>query len=164
MPYNTSNNQTPEETSHLLAQLQRIDGAIDKEFTLISERMTWLVVSESFIFSAFAVTVINYKSDHKMATILLLLVWILPIVGFLLALLVYPAIIAAHSATFKLKNLRDGLDGRIPVDLKVEKISSKSGQHIIGNIPPYAIPPIFILVWLMFIVALLVLSSRGSFA
>ena len=164
MPYNSSANQTPAETSHLLVQLQRLDGAIDKEFTLVSERMTWLVVSESFIFSAFAATVANYKPDHKMATALLFLLWALPFVGFLLAVLVYPAILAAHSAAFKLKNLRDTVDDRIPIDLKVAKISSKTNEHLIGNIPPYAIPPIFIIVWLVLIIVLLVISSRGSFA
>lgn len=32
----------------VLGQLERLDGAIEKEFTLIGDRMTWMVVSESF--------------------------------------------------------------------------------------------------------------------
>ena len=53
MPYNEPNNQTTNETALLLTQLTRIGVAIDKELTLMSERMSWMVISESFIFSAF---------------------------------------------------------------------------------------------------------------
>ncbi len=36
--------------SVVLTQLSRLDGAIEKEFTLVSDRMTWMMISESFIF------------------------------------------------------------------------------------------------------------------
>lgn len=42
MPYKDPNHQTPDETALLLTQLARIGVAIDKELTLMSERMTWL--------------------------------------------------------------------------------------------------------------------------
>lgn len=59
MPYDAANPQTPDETAHLLTQLVRLGAAIDKELTLMSERMTWLNLSESFSFSAFTVAVVN---------------------------------------------------------------------------------------------------------
>jgi hypothetical protein len=34
-----------DEPSIVLSQLARLDGAIEKEFTLIGDRMTWMVVS-----------------------------------------------------------------------------------------------------------------------
>ncbi len=45
MPYKDPNHQTPDETALLPTQLARIGVAIDKEPTLMGERMTWLVVS-----------------------------------------------------------------------------------------------------------------------
>jgi uncharacterized integral membrane protein len=150
-------------TQHVLAQLARIDDAISKEFSLVSERMTWLVISESFIFAAFTSAVANYRPEHKMALSLLFLVWILPLVGFLFALLVYPAILAAHVAAFKLKTLREELEVKLPQELQITLISSKNKEHFLGNIPPYAIPPIIILMWVVLVIVLLVLSARGGF-
>ena len=41
MSFYDSNNQTTDETGLLLKQLTRIGAAIDKELTLMSERMSW---------------------------------------------------------------------------------------------------------------------------
>jgi hypothetical protein len=92
MPYNAPNNQTTEESALLVAQLSRIGVAIDKELSLINERMTWLVVSESFMFSAFTVAVANQEK----AVVLSALVYIVPLVGLLMPFLVYPGLLAAH--------------------------------------------------------------------
>ena len=62
MPHNNPNNQTAEETTQLQTQLTRIGMAIDMEVTLISERMSWLVMSESFFFSAFKVSLPTAKN------------------------------------------------------------------------------------------------------
>jgi hypothetical protein len=115
MPYDAANPQTPDETAHLLTQLVRLGAAIDKELTLMSERMTWLNLSESFSFSAFTVAVVN--RDKALA--LELLACLMPIVGFLRALLVYPALLAAHSMARRLKETRHKLELMIPVKLQI---------------------------------------------
>jgi hypothetical protein len=53
VPYNDPKHQTTDDAAHLLTQLTRIGSAIDKELTLISERMTWLVVSNGLCFLRF---------------------------------------------------------------------------------------------------------------
>src|SRR5271169_4339167 len=92
MPYNNPSGQTADETSQLQTQLTRIGFAIDKELTLISERMSWLVISESFIFSAFTAAVAN----RDKAAVLDVLAWLMSLLGIMLAVLVYPALLAAH--------------------------------------------------------------------
>jgi hypothetical protein len=99
MPYNDPQNQTPEETSHLLTQLTRLGMAIDKELTLIGERMSWLNISESFIFSAFTVAVANREKTK----VLDIVACLMPLVGFLLALFVYPALLAADVTAKRLR-------------------------------------------------------------
>ena len=47
---NDQNQDNSADQTIVLVQLQRLDGAIETEFTLISDRMTWTVVSEAFIF------------------------------------------------------------------------------------------------------------------
>jgi hypothetical protein len=142
MPYNDPNNQTAEETAHLLTQLTRIGSAIDKELTLISERMTWLVVSESFMFSAYTMAVAN----HDKAIVLNTLVYVMPLVGLLLALLVYPGLLAAHFTAKWLKQERHQFELRLPEGLQVKLLAPKQA-HVLGSVPAFVIPVMLILVW-----------------
>lgn len=142
MPYNDPNNQTTEETALLLAQLTRIGVGIDKELTLMSERMTWLVVSESFIFSAFTAAV----SNRDKATILEMLAYLMSLVGLLLALFVYPALLAAHISAKKLKEERHQFELRLPDDLRVKLLAPKQA-HFLGSLPAFLIPVLLFLVW-----------------
>lgn len=142
MSYNDPNNQTTDETALLLTQLTRIGAAIDKELTLISERMTWLVVSESFMFSAYTMAVANYER----AIVLNTLVYLMPLVGLLLALLVYPGLLAAHFTAKWLKEERHQFELRLPDDLQV-KLLAPPRTHVLGSVPAFVIPVMLILVW-----------------
>ena len=61
------------------AQIARLVEVLKSEFDLIASRMTWLVVSESFIFSAFATAAASYRKDHPMALALWYLLAITPV-------------------------------------------------------------------------------------
>jgi hypothetical protein len=142
------NNQTPEETSLLLTQLTRIGVAIDKELSLMSERMSWMVISESFIFSAFTVAVAN----HEKSMILGALVCLLPFVGFLMALVVYPGLLAAHFAATTLKEERHSYELRLPDGLRV-KLHAPKRAHFLGSVPA-VIPVMLLLVWTVIMVVM----------
>lgn len=142
MPQDAPKPQTPDETAHLLTQLVRLGAAIDKELTLMSERMTWLNLSESFIFSAFTVAVVN--RDKALA--LEILACLMPIVGFLMALLVYPALLAAHSMATRLKETRHHLELMIPVKLQIN-LHASSREQFWGSIPAFVIPVMLMIVW-----------------
>ena len=81
-----------------LTQMARLAEGVKSEFDLIAGRMSWLVIAESFIFSAFAAAVSSYRADHPLARELIYLLWVLPLVGMFLAASVYIAILAAHNA------------------------------------------------------------------
>lgn len=149
MSYHDPNHQTPDETSHLLAQLTRLGVAIDKELTLITERMSWLVISESFIFSAFTVAVANQEKTM----VLSIFAWLMPLVGFLLAFFVYPALLAAHSTAKRLKEERQQFELRLPEDLRVNLLASKR-EHCLGTVPAFMIPAMLLLVWSVIFVTL----------
>jgi hypothetical protein len=142
MPYNDPIHQTADEIYQLQTQLTRLGSAIDKELTLISERMSWLVMSESFFFSAFTVAVAN----REKAMVLDVLVWLLPVVGSLLAILVYPALLAAHFAARRLKEERHQFEMKLPEDLRVKLLASPR-EHFLGSVPAFVIPVILVLVW-----------------
>jgi ABC-type uncharacterized transport system fused permease/ATPase subunit len=142
MPYNDPNNQTTDETAHLLTQLTRIGCAIDKELSLINERMTWLVVSESFMFSAYTMAIAN----HDKALVLNTLVFLMPIVGLLLALLVYPGLLAAHFTAKWLKEERHLFELRLPKGLQVKLLAPRRA-HVLGSVPAFVIPVMLVTVW-----------------
>jgi len=149
MPDNGPNNLTTDEAVLLLSQLTRIGVAIDKELTLISERMTWLVVSESFMFSAFTTAVANQEKAIVLNTV----GYLMPLVGLLLALLVYPGLLAAHFTAKWLKDERHRFELRLPEDLQVKLLATKR-EHVLGSVPAFVIPVVLFLVWSVIIVVL----------
>jgi hypothetical protein len=57
------------EVAHALTQIARLVEGVKAEFDLIAGRMSWLVISESFIFSAFATALASFRVDHPFATV-----------------------------------------------------------------------------------------------
>ena len=132
---------------YVLAQIARLGEGLKAEFDLIAGRMSWLVISESFIFSAFATAVANYRPDHPFVGGLRFLAWVLPFVGMILAICVYVAILAAHSAIDAMKQQRDRMMGGLPTHLRIDLISMRSRQQRWGNLPAHVLPPAFLIVW-----------------
>ena len=62
---------------HALTQIARLAEGVKSEFDLIAGRMSWLVIAESFIFSAFATALSSYRPDHRMARELIYLIWVM---------------------------------------------------------------------------------------
>jgi hypothetical protein len=137
----------PGDVPYVLAQIARLGEGLKAEFDLIAVRMTWLVISESFIFSAFATAVANYRPDHPAVGGLRFLLWVLPFVGMFLAVTVYLAILAALSAIDTLKGQRDRMMAGLPAQLRIDLIATRSRQQWWGNVPAHVLPPVLFLVW-----------------
>jgi hypothetical protein len=140
---------------HGIIQLGRLTDAVRAELDLIGMRLTWLVISESFLFSAFAVSVPTYNSSPNLSGVSVYILWTMPLVGMLLAGCVYVAILAALRAGKRLMEQRDQLMERLPEHLRISLISSGSQEYWWGNVPPTAIPPIIFLLWLGAFIGLL---------
>ena len=134
---------------HALAQIARLGEGLKAEFDLVAGRMSWLVISESFIFSAFATAIANFRSDHPAIGALRFLAWVLPLVGMILAVTVYLAILAALSAIDSLKRQRDRMMAGLPIQLRIDLIKVRTRQQWWGNVPAHVLPPTLFLVWAM---------------
>ena len=141
---------------HVLSQIARLGEGLKAEFDLIAGRMSWLVIAESFIFSAFATVTASYRPDHPLAGVLRYLGWILPFIGMFMAACVYVAILAALSAVHTLKDQRDPMMAGLPSRLRIDLISAHSREQLWGNLPIHTIPPVLLLVWAVAYVFLLI--------
>lgn len=137
----------PADVPHALAQIARLGEVLKAEFDLVAARMSWLVIAESFIFSAFATATASYRPDHPLVGVLRYLACVLPVVGMFLAACVYAAILAALSAVAILKGQRDRMMAGLPPQLRIDLISGHSWQEWWGNLPALAIPPALFLIW-----------------
>ncbi|MEW6737299.1 MAG: hypothetical protein AB1489_38810 [Acidobacteriota bacterium] len=151
------------EYSVAVAQLARYGDAISKEFTLVNDRMTWLVVAESFIFSAFATSAAYYATSGSMKYLVGCLLIFMPLLGIFLAKTVIPAIKAAHEATDSLKERRDSFESRLPEHLQVRMITCKDPQHEKGNIPAKRVPKAIIFFWLALLAMTLFCLCKNCF-
>ena len=137
----------PADIPLVLTQIARLADGVKSEFDLIGGRMTWLMISESFIFSAFVTAIASYRVDHPLRHSLLYLIWVLPVIGMVLTVCVYAAILAAHRAIAILKSQRDHMIEKLPSLLRIDLISNSSRAQWWGNLPTYLIPPLLFLTW-----------------
>lgn len=149
----------PVEIPHALAQIARLTEGVKAEFDLIAGRMSWLVISESFIFSAFATAAASYRTDHPSRLALIYLLWVMPLMGMSLAVCVQIALQAAHRAILLLKDQRDHMISCLPSRLQIDLISARSREQWMGNLPTHVIPPLLFLIWAVAFV--LRLAVRG---
>lgn len=147
---------------HALTQLARLADGVKAEFDLIAGRMSWLVISESFIFSAFGTAASSYRPDHPCAGALLYMIWVMPVLGMCLAVCVQVALIAAHRAIRILKNQRERMIARLPVPLHIDLISTNSREQWMGNLPTHVIPPLLFLIWAVAFVTALTRNLAGG--
>jgi hypothetical protein len=141
---------------HVLSQIARLGEGLKAEFDLIAGRMSWLVIAESFIFSAFATATASYRPDHPVAGVLRYLAWILPFIGMFMAVCVYVALLAAQSAVHTLKTQRDRMMAGLPKHLQIDLIAARSRQQFWGNLPTTTIPFVLFLVWAVALVLALI--------
>ena len=137
----------PADIPNALAQIARLGEVLKAEVDLVAARMSWLVIAESFIFSAFATAAAAYRPDHPLARVLRYLILVLPFVRMSLAACVYVAIFAGLSAVRTLKHQRDRMMAELPPQLRIDLISVSSPQEWWGNVPALVIPPLLFLIW-----------------
>jgi hypothetical protein len=137
----------PADIPNALMQVARLAEGVKWEFDLIASRMSWLVIAESFIFSAFATAIANYRPDHPQTAGLGYLIRVMPVVGMFLVAIVYVAIMAAHRAIYTLKTEREIMIGRLPLQLRIDLIATGSRVQKWGNLPTHTIPPLLFAVW-----------------
>ncbi len=126
--------------------INRLDNQIKAEFEVINQRMTWLMVAQSFLFIAYANVWVGLSRGFHM--ILSKLAVIIPLIGIAMAILVRLAIWAAHSVVSQVKDERARFENDHPAfkDYKIS-VHRREIEHRLGNLPAQILPFVFIVAW-----------------
>jgi hypothetical protein len=133
-----------------------VRGRIEHEDNLMAQRLSWLVASQSFLFTAYAIAlnglavpplpssvqpVVNQQMDVYS---------LVPVVGILTCVLIYVSIIGAFKA---MRELRHGYRSRFGKDeADLPAIQTNCVTRAMGAAAPMALPLVFIAVWLFLLI------------
>lgn len=140
----TKQTAKPVEKELSLDAYRVIRSEIEHEDQLINHRLSWLVSSQSFLLTAFAISVnapVQFKTpayEHLNA----LLFKLLPYAGLASTVLIYPTILAAIASLFR---LRRQAGNRRPSGLP--PAHGPLGLVLFGLSGPLLIPWVFAIVW-----------------
>jgi hypothetical protein len=122
---------------------------IEHEDNLIVQRLSWLVASQSFLFTAYAIVTNGLTTQpvqpaclHFMEQ-LQLLFQLIPVVGILSSVLIYVSILAAVMA---MRQLRNSYRSRFGKDDDLS-IQTHPQIRLFGNSAAVLLPLVFICVW-----------------
>lgn len=134
-------------------QYHAVRSQIEHEDNLVSQRLSWLLASQSFLFTAYAITLNGPVQLHYQAyeSHVRLLIVLLPLVGIVSALLIWASIIAGISAMNKLKcNFERNVGATLLPGLPPIQTAGAALRG--GQLGPILIPLLFIGVWLVLLV------------
>lgn len=125
-------------------------GRIEHEDNLIIQRLSWLVASQSFLFSAYAITTngltnVDPKLAGRFAEQAGLLFRLIPTVAICVALLIYISILAALRAIRQIRRIYQSKS--LPADLP--PIQTSATTRLLGLSAPLLLPVLFVSVWLV---------------
>ena len=153
---------TPSDDGVLNRRLARLDSQIKIEFDLVGHRISWLLVANAFLFSAYVLTLNHVKSEDYIWQIKILTIS-LPAIGAVSSLLVGMAVYAAHWVMKKLKPIRDKLEQQASSLYEYEQIGIATNKwpHRIGNWPPNVLPPLLFVIWMSLLIVTLASSCAS---
>jgi hypothetical protein len=133
-----------------LDQYRMVRQQIEHEDNLVNQRLSWLLSSQSFFFTAYAIslngpTIIRSKSLESTVGLLILL---LPLVSILSAVLIGLTVWAGMWTMQKLRH-RYGREMIQKFGDELPPIQSTGGALFLGHFAPIFLPALFIVIWLM---------------
>jgi hypothetical protein len=144
---------TPEETARELAYGDAVRRQIEHEDMLIVNRLSWLMASQSFLFTAYAIILngpVQLRSE-RFASHGALLVKIIPLLAISAGVLIYLGIVGGIVV---MANLRRDLARHHAAlgDLR-PPVQGSSPTLFLGHAAPLGLPPAFALAWLILLIA-----------
>lgn len=143
MPTENSNPPSPVERYHILRD------QIQHEDNLTTQRLSWLLASQAFLFSAYAI-VLNGPEHAPTAFVAEQRSWLLgavPLLGFTSAALIYVSILAGVVALRNLHRLAEPICTTAPGGAEYPPIQGSNLTRLFGLASPLLVPPIFAGVW-----------------
>jgi hypothetical protein len=130
-----------------------IRSRIEHEDNLVVQRLSWLVASQSFLFTAYAIVTNGLASQPpppgcaRFSSQLQLLYQLIPVVGTLTCTLIYISILAAVAS---MRRLRNAYHSRFAEDEKgVPPIMTRPPIRLFGHSAAVLLPLVFITIWLV---------------
>jgi len=136
----------------LLDQYRMVRQQIEHEDSLVNQRLSWLLGSQSFLFTAYAISVngppqIRSKALESTVGLLILL---LPLMSIISALLIGLTIWAGMWTMQKLRRTyRRRFTEMFAQELP--PIQSTGGALFLGHFAPIFLPALFIVIWMLLI-------------
>jgi hypothetical protein len=130
-----------------------VRARIEHEDNLVVQRLSWLVASQSFLFTAYAIVTNGLASQPpppgciRFAAQLQLLYQLIPVVGTLTCVLIYVSILAAVAS---MRQLRNSYHSRFADDEKgLPSIMTRPPIRSFGHSAAVLLPLVFITIWLV---------------
>src|SRR3954454_10643859 len=131
-------------------QYHAVRSQIEHEDNLVSQRLSWLLASQSFLFTAYAITLNGPSQSHfkSFEVSSSLLMSLLVLVGIVSALLIWASVLAGISAMNTLKcHFEASVGKKYPAGLPPIQTTGMALRG--GQLGPVLIPLLFIGVWLV---------------
>jgi len=131
-----------------------IRSRIEHEDNLVVQRLSWLVASQSFLFTACAIVTNGLATQPalqpdcaRFLSQLQLLNQLIPVVGMLTSILIYISILAAVAS---MQHLRNSYRSRFPNDeTGAPPIMTDAPIRLFGHSAAVLLPIVFITIWLV---------------
>jgi hypothetical protein len=126
-----------------------VRSQIEHEDDLVSQRLSWFLASQAFLFTAYAIslngpTQLHFQNLEAQAKLLMIL---LPLLAIASALLIWISVLAGVSAMRTLRMNFERSAGKLPAQLP--SLQTAGRALLGGQLGPVFIPPMFIAVWLI---------------
>ena len=137
----------------LLAKLNLIGSEIKHEDNLIGARMSWLVISQSFLFGTFATLVGLRPVVGPAEDAVRLLITLIPLVGVMLPILVLAAVGAAMYAISQWRAERTRIF-EMPEAKQLDwaRLDNRGLVSALGQLLPIAVSVGFLLAWIVILI------------
>lgn len=148
-------------TEDLIATAQYIEQVLNSELQWISNRISWLFVSQAFCLAAHAVLVTAQTIQEQIDFRILL--WAMPVFGIASCVLVQMSVLAARKVAYRLADERAALAYRINrrVGTKIPQIGASA--HLreaglrwtrrVGAAPHHILPLALTVIWTLLLLA-----------
>jgi hypothetical protein len=144
---------TEESKLQPIEHYRAVRSQIEHEDNLVAQRLSWLLASQSFLFTAYAITLngpvqSHFKSFEASSALLMSL---LGVVGIVSAVLIWVSILAGMAA---MRKLRLDFERYVGSDLprSLPPIQTRGLELRFGQLGPLLIPLLFIAVWTVLLV------------
>lgn len=153
-----------EDLGNLFAAAQYVEQLLASELQWLSNRVSWLFISQAFCLAAHAVLVTAQAVPLRLDFIVLK--WAMPVFGILSCIFVYGSVFAARAVAYRLADERAVLTVKIneAMSLNIPKIGAAHHMREIGlawtrragGAPHHVLPLVLAAIWVVLLVVRLI--------